>query len=321
MSNQNYSITISKNAEELSGLGDRVHAKHIADGVGSILAPLNMADLLLKNTAAKNFNLVAGQLNRDKELAFEARNLVLGIDNNNPDTVNYYVKSVRDILLGIHKGKERNLGSWGFNVQGENPDISVEIPLDEPGLIRLADLIIAKHVADGPASVLSGLNMADFTAKNATATTQHALGQKLNRDKEKAFKERDHALGIADGQTTKTPGTVKFYMTSARDVLVGFNKQKEYNLGDWGYDVQFSAGPGSPTGTFKVIPSSIIVGGTSMLEWNISGAATVEIDNGIGIVGDNGTQPVTPAVTTIYKLTATAANGKKLIVTRTVTVI
>jgi hypothetical protein len=128
-------------------------------------------------------------------------------------------------------------------------------------------------------------------------------------------------LGISVGQTSRSPGTVKFYMTSARDVLLGFNKQEEYRLGDWGFEVQFSQGTGSPTGTFKRTPSVIAADGSSTLEWNISGATLVQIDNGIGAVGDTGTQVVTPASTTTYRLTATAANGKQLIISRTVTVV
>jgi hypothetical protein len=321
MSNQNYRVTIPDNAQEIGGLSERVHAKHVADGAGSKLSGLDMADLLAKTNSAKTFDTAAGQLDRDKEEAFEQRDLILGIKNTNPDTVNFYVKSSREILLGLNRGKERNLGKWGFNVQGEGADYSVEVPTDEPGLMRLAELIIAKHVLDGAASVLSGLNIADFTAKLATATAKHDLGKQLNRDKETAYKDRDHALGIAAGQTTRTPGTVKFYLTSARDVLLGNNKQKEYKLGDWGYDVQFSQGAGSPTGTFNATPAVIAAGGSSILEWNISGADNIQIDNGIGVVGATGTQSVSPAVTTTYILTATAASGQQRIISKTVTVV
>jgi hypothetical protein len=317
----NFSITIPENPQELRGLSELVHAKHVVDGAASKLAGLDMADLLIKKNSAKTFDETAGQQNRDKEQAFEDRDLLLGVKNNNPGTLNFYAKSCRDVLLGLNRGQERKLGGWGFNVQGEGADFSVEIPEEAPDLMKLCELIIAKHVADGAASVLTGLDMADFTAKQAQALAKHDLGKKLNRDKETSFKDRDRVLGISVGQTTRTPGTVKFYMTSARDVLLGFNKQEEYRLGDWGFEVQFSQGAGSPTGTFKRTPSVIAAGGTSTLEWNISGATLVQIDNGIGAVGDTGTQIVNPAVTTVYRLTANAANGKQLVISRTVTVI
>jgi len=320
MGNQNFSVTIPENPQELGGLSQRVLDKHALDGAGSVLTPMDMADMQAKTTLAKIRDTAAAQLSRDKETAFETRDLALGIENNNPDTVDFYVKSARDILLGFNKGKEQKLGDHGFNVNMSSGNVSVEIPTDAPGLIALADLIIAKHVLDGAASPISGLNMVDFTAKNGTAKAQHKLATQLNRDKEKATGERDHALGIAEGQTTKTPATVKFYVTSARDVLLGLNKGKEFNLGDWGYDVQFSSGAGAPTGTFKATPSSTAVGESSTLEWNISGSTGQTIDNGIGAVAATGTQVVTPAATTAYKLTATAPNGTTLTTTATITV-
>jgi len=320
MSNPNFSVTIPENAQELGGLSQRVLDKHVLDGAGSVLTPLDMPDMQAKTTLAKIRDTAAGQLNRDKETAFQTRDLALGIDDGNPDTVDFYVKSARDILLGIYKGREQKLGDHGFNVNASSGNVSVEIPTDAPGLIGLADLIIKKHVLDGAASPIKGLDMALFTAKHGTADAQHKLATQLNRDKEKAYRERDHALGIADGQTTKTPGTVKFYVTSARDVLLGLNKGKEFNLGDWGYDVQFSSGAGAPTGTFTATPSSILAGASSTLAWNISGSTSVVIDNGIGAVAASGNQIVTPAATTAYKLTATAPNGTTLTITVTITV-
>lgn len=320
MGNPNFRVTIPENAQELNGLGKRINAKHVADGATSKLTPLDMADFNGKVTFSNKRDADSAQLNRDKEKAFADRDIALGINDGNENTVDFYVKSVRDVLLGFNKGKEQNLGGHGFNVNMSDGFVSVEIPTDPPGLIALADLIIKKHILDGAASPIAGLDMADFTAKQVIASTKDDLGKQLNRDKEKATGDRDKALGIAKGQKVDTPGTVKFYITSSRDVLLGFNKGKEFNLGDWGYDVQFSSGPGAPAGTFKATPSTIPAGELSTLEWNISGAASVAIDNGIGTVAASGTRIVTPAVTTAYKLTAAAANGATLSITVTITV-
>ena len=46
------------------------------------------------------------------------------------------------------------------------------------------------------------------------------------------------------------------------------------------------------------------------LNWSVTGAASVSIDNGIGVVASTGSLEVTPAVITTYKLTATAADGR-----------
>jgi hypothetical protein len=320
MPNPNFRVTIPTNPQQLNGLGKRINAKHVADGAGSVLTPLDMADFSSKVTLSKTKDTLAKQLNRDKEKAFEERDNALGINMGLPETVDFYVKSSRDVLLGFNKGKEHKLGDHGFNVNSSSGFVSVEIPTDAPGLIELADKIIAKHVLDGAASPLAGLDMADFTAKNTEAASKDALGKQLNRDKEKATGERDLALGIGRGQKVDTPGTVKFYATSARDALLGYNKGREFNLGDWGFDVQFSSAPGAPTGTFEADPVSIEVGESSELSWNISGATAVEIDNGIGTVASSGTQNVTPATTTTYKLTATGSSGATTTITVTVEV-
>jgi len=320
MPNPNFSVTIPDNAEELIGLSERVLNKHALDGNASVLSGINMADMLAKTTLTKIRNGQAAQLNRDKETAFEARDKALGDGTGTPGTVLFYVTSARDVLLGIYKGKEQKLGDHGYEVSKSDGNISVEIPTKAKELINLADLIIKKHILDGNASPIKGLNMADFGSKNQTASAQHTLATQLNRDKEKANGERDHALGIAQGQKVSTEGTVKFYVTSCRDVLLGLNKGKEFNLGDWGYDVQFSSGAGAPTGTFTATPASVPAGQSSTLEWNISGSVSQSIDNGIGEVSAEGTTEVSPVLTTIYTLTAIAANESTLIITASLTV-
>ncbi len=62
--------------------------------------------------------------------------------------------------------------------------------------------------------------------------------------------------------------------------------------------------------TFNANPSTIISGDTSKLNWEVSGATQVTIDNGIGNVALSGDRAVTPNTTTTYTLTATNAGGK-----------
>jgi len=74
---------------------------------------------------------------------------------------------------------------------------------------------------------------------------------------------------------------------------------------------------GSPPGgmqmptinSFDASPASIAPGDPSMLSWEVSGTASVTIDQGIGSVALTGSRAVTPAVTTVYTLTATNAGG------------
>jgi hypothetical protein len=53
--------------------------------------------------------------------------------------------------------------------------------------------------------------------------------------------------------------------------------------------------------TFDSVPST---GGTQTLEWNVSGATSVSIDNGIGQVALTGSRVITPSSVTTYTLTA-----------------
>lgn len=61
--------------------------------------------------------------------------------------------------------------------------------------------------------------------------------------------------------------------------------------------------------SFTAEPHDITQGASSTLSWNISGASTVSIDQGIGNVALTGTRAVTPNTTTTYTLTATNATG------------
>jgi hypothetical protein len=70
-----------------------------------------------------------------------------------------------------------------------------------------------------------------------------------------------------------------------------------------------------PAGTPPVIiefsnnPSMINAGGTSTLLWNVTGANSVIIDQGIGQVNVAGTRVVSPAKSTVYTITATNSAG------------
>jgi hypothetical protein len=70
---------------------------------------------------------------------------------------------------------------------------------------------------------------------------------------------------------------------------------------------------------FNAGPEIIEPGGSSALNWGVSGAENVTIEPGIGPVGSNGSLSVSPSETTTYKLTATG-KGKEKVAMCTVTV-
>jgi hypothetical protein len=61
--------------------------------------------------------------------------------------------------------------------------------------------------------------------------------------------------------------------------------------------------------SFSAEPSTITQGQEAALSWDVSGAASVSIDQDIGTVSSSGTQTVSPDTTTTYHLTATNSAG------------
>jgi hypothetical protein len=61
--------------------------------------------------------------------------------------------------------------------------------------------------------------------------------------------------------------------------------------------------------SFTAMPGSIPEGGTSRLSWDIKGFTILIIDQGLGIPTSKYSQPVSPAKTTTYTLTAINSSG------------
>jgi hypothetical protein len=72
--------------------------------------------------------------------------------------------------------------------------------------------------------------------------------------------------------------------------------------------------------SFGASPPSIAAGESATLSWNVSGASTVSIDQGIGNVALSGSRVVMPGTTTVYTLTATNAAGVSVTATAQVIV-
>ncbi len=76
-----------------------------------------------------------------------------------------------------------------------------------------------------------------------------------------------------------------------------------------------ASNPGSTAGMPPVIiefsnsPSTVSAGGTSTLMWNVTGARSVSIDQGIGQVDPAGTRLVSPNKSTVYTINAINSAG------------
>jgi hypothetical protein len=70
-----------------------------------------------------------------------------------------------------------------------------------------------------------------------------------------------------------------------------------------------SVGTPSVIGAFSSNPATINSGGMSTLSWNVTGATSVSIDQGIGLVDAAGTRVVSPVISTVYTISATNSAG------------
>jgi hypothetical protein len=109
-------INIPSNPDAVIELAKHITLKHDADGAGSPLMALDMADFAVKTDTADEQNQLAAKLYRDAEKATQDRDVALGKGKGTPKTLRLYVTQVRDLLQGIHKGNEKKLGDWGFEV-------------------------------------------------------------------------------------------------------------------------------------------------------------------------------------------------------------
>lgn len=102
-------------------------------------------------------------------------------------------------------------------------------------------------------------------------------------------------------------GSIKYLLVSALVLLVvggiAFATNGKFFSG------ASSAGKTPVVTSFTTNPATITTGQTANLAWDISGATSVSIDQGIGTVTSSGTKAVSPTATTTYTLTATGSSG------------
>jgi hypothetical protein len=86
-------------------------------------------------------------------------------------------------------------------------------------------------------------------------------------------------------------------------------------------EAQPDTGPLPVIGSFTATPAAVTAGKSSTLQWSVTGAAAISIDQGIGTVTGTGSKSVTPSQTTTYTLTAQNAGGGMVTAQAKVTVV
>jgi hypothetical protein len=243
MGKKSYRIVIPLRPGSLILLSENIVKKHLSDLETSPLRVIDMVDMEAKTIFAREQDTLALQLNRDKELAYEQRDLSMGIypghEPEMPGTLVYYIRSCRDTLLGVYKDNRETLKDFGFKILSDRQ--AIKIPVQVPLLIDLAQKILERHNELGDNSPLKILNMSDFEAVTSTADTKNNLALELSIQKTNAFLLRNKTLGKLPQKEHGKAGTLLFYVTSVRDVLLGVYKKTESELGMWGFDVYSSS--------------------------------------------------------------------------------
>lgn len=123
-------IVMPRNSDNWIKLAKLVLKKHQEDGASSLLMNLGLDNMEMVLVKAEQKLQEAQALNREKEKATQRRNIALGTDkgqnSKTPNTVHYIIRAVRDLLLGNFRGKEQELGAWGFEVNVRTVKESVQ---------------------------------------------------------------------------------------------------------------------------------------------------------------------------------------------------
>jgi hypothetical protein len=110
---------------------------------------------------------------------------------------------------------------------------SVAIKRSPEQIIKLGGNIYSKHQADGPASPLNALvdNNWDVTGpKIAGCLENHQKAEKLRKEMELAYQERDKVLG-----------ELEEIVRNSAALLKGIYRNSPKKLGEWGFEVSETA--------------------------------------------------------------------------------
>ncbi|MCD4818487.1 MAG: hypothetical protein K8S23_07325 [Candidatus Cloacimonetes bacterium] len=108
-------------------------------------------------------------------------------------------------------------------------------------LMTLLSVVNKKHIALGTDSPLNHINMADFDSKLKVAETKRASSKELRAQSEALMEAAYSIIGLGIDQGSTSPGTLYYYLTSIRDMLLVIYKGNEEQLSTWGFNVVSSS--------------------------------------------------------------------------------
>jgi len=104
----------------LISLAQKIIDKHLNDGASSPLSTLNMVLFAQLLNTAKQEQKNAEDFKNNRDIAYKIRNNAMGWGKNQNSsmvgTLKFYIRAIRNTLLGKYRGFEQTLGDWGFEV-------------------------------------------------------------------------------------------------------------------------------------------------------------------------------------------------------------
>lgn len=159
-----------------------------------------------------------------------------------PGTLYNLLTKVRDTLDIVNRQNPEASSEWGFDVVVTEVNgrtrVAYNIPVgNHDAFLDLADSIWDKHVADDVNSPLNGLDMNTFDELRQSAREDRDAAKDADAEAQSQFGEADVLLGRAEGQNSRTPGTLYYMVLEVRDRLKIINDQNPEALSVWGFNV------------------------------------------------------------------------------------
>ena len=134
-------------------------------------------------------------------------------------------------------------------------NVRVDIPIGSPSaMITLVDNILERHEELGAGSALNDpeVDMAGLEAQNDIHKAKRKEGNDLHGEGELLIQAADTALGVEEGQTRDTEGTVYNLTGRARDRLLFVHDDEEEELTTYGFNVVIDKVRGKKTVSVEI---------------------------------------------------------------------
>ncbi len=222
-----------------------VSAKHDADPAASPLDPAMMATFAANLITAEGHRQTGLQQHNLGQSRLGASVRTLGFakhqNSKTPGTLNNLLLQVRDSLDIANRQNPEATSEWGFDVQvnetGGRVTVKYVLPTNHDNFLDLADSILAKHLADGPSSPLSGLDMATFDTLRQQARTERNEGKAAHALAESENGAAEVVMGRAEHQNSRSEGTLYYDLLLIRDSLKIAMQQNPEEMSTWGFNV------------------------------------------------------------------------------------